>query len=88
MKLTIFAKNDVEDVNEFPGREAGGNRAIGLQDAEDEMIRMIDEQRMSPEKLMATRFLEFLGNRRLNMTKLKELPKKEQQRLKTEFLGE
>jgi hypothetical protein len=88
MKLSIFAVNDIEDVNEFHGREAGGNRAIGLQDAEDEMITAIDEHRMSPAKLSATRFLTFLGNRRLTIAKLKELPIEEQKRLKKEFLGD
>jgi len=87
MKTSVFIVNDVEDTNECGLREAGGHRTIGLQDVEDELIRDIDEQKMSPEKLLATRFLTFLGNRQINLTNLKLLPVEEQQRLKKEFLG-
>lgn len=57
-------------------------------DAEDVLIQSIDEQRypQSSEKKQASRFLAFLGNRRLTLEKLKELSVSEQLRLKREFL--
>jgi hypothetical protein len=86
MKTSIFVVNDVEDVNESGLRTAGGHRASGLQDVEDELIQDIDEQKMSSEKLLALRFIAFLGNRRLSLIDVKLLPIEEQQRLKREFL--
>ena len=85
MKTSIFINNDREDTNECGLREAGGYRAIGLQNVEDELIREIDEQGMTPEKLLTTQFLAFLNNRRISLDDLKLLPEKEQQRLKKEF---
>lgn len=58
----------------------------GLDDTEDRLIQEIDERNMSPRKLLATRFLTFLGNRRLTLEKLKLLPKEERQRIRKEFL--
>ena len=86
MKMNVFIVNDVEDTNECGLRSAGGHRAIDVYDPEDELVQSIDEQKMSPEKLLTTRFLAFLGNRRLSLATLKLLPKEEQQRLKREFL--
>jgi hypothetical protein len=86
MKTSIFINNDREDTNECGLREAGGYRAIGLQNVEDELIQDIDEQGMSPEKILASRFLTFLGNRQISLTDLFLLPEEEQQRLKKEFL--
>jgi hypothetical protein len=59
----------------------------GVQDGglEDVLINGIDEQKMTAEKIYARRFLDFLGNRRLTLQKLSELPKIEQNRLRTEF---
>ena len=53
---------------------------------EDDIITEIDESRMSKEKILATRFLSFLGNRRLTMKSLKKLPLEEQTRLRKEFI--
>jgi hypothetical protein len=94
MKMNTFAVNNIQDVDEFPGREALGNRALRLLDPEEELVRDIDEQRMSPSKLLATRFLIFISSRLapnggfLNIEKLNKLPIEEQQRIKKEFLGE
>lgn len=85
MKINTFVVNGVGDVNECGLRTAGGHRAIGLQDAEEELIQNIDEHRMSATKVMVSRFISFLGNRRLTMDSLKLLPAHEQQRLKKEF---
>jgi hypothetical protein len=78
--------------NVFVETESGAFRAIGLQEEfhtdqllEDELINSIDEQEMSPEQILARRFLKFLGNRRLTMKKLLELPVDEQLRIKEEF---
>lgn len=57
-------------------------------DAEDLLIQSIDEQKMSREKILASRFLQFLSDRRLTMELLKQLSIDEQNRLKKEFLGE
>jgi hypothetical protein len=88
VKMNTFATNSVEDIDEFPGREALGNRALRVIDSEESLVTDIDEQRMSSEKLIATRFLSFLANKRLDMTKLKLLTVEEQQSLKKEFLGD
>ena len=87
MKTNIFVVNDKEDVNECGLRDAGGHRAIGVYDTEDELIKNIDEDYVQPEKLLANRFLTFLGNRRLTISSLAMLSTEEQQRIKKEFLG-
>jgi hypothetical protein len=74
--------------NVFVEVEDGGRRAVGLQNTEEEMIRDIDERSLPLEKLIATRFIAFLGDRRLNLEKLKALPLSEQARLKKEFRGD
>jgi hypothetical protein len=87
VKTNIFIVNDKDEVEESGLREAGGNRAVGFAvDPEEEFIQDIDEEKMTPEKILATRFLNFLGGRQLTMEKLRALPTKEQQRLKKEFL--
>jgi hypothetical protein len=64
-----------------------GQQISGPESPEDEIITAVDESKMSPQKVLAQRFLTFLGNHRLNMRTLKELPPGEQARLKKEFLG-
>ena len=86
MKTSIFVINDTEGVNECGSRTAGGHRAIGLQNVEDEIIQEIDEQKIPPAKLLATRFLTFLGNRRFSLIDFILLSTEEQERLKKEFL--
>ena len=88
MKMTVFATNSKQDVDNFPRRAAGGHKALGVIDPEEELITELDEQRMSPEKIAATRFLKFLGDQRLDMQKLKSLSPEQQARLRKEFLGE
>ena len=55
-------------------------------DAEDKLITHLDEQKMSPQKLLATRFLTFLKEKNLDMVKLQALSKDRQLKIKTEFL--
>jgi hypothetical protein len=85
VKINVFATNNTHDTEEFMGREAGGNRTVSLQDTETDLVQKIDEHQMSDKKLTATRFLTFLGNRRLTMEMLKDLSKEEQTRLRKEF---
>jgi hypothetical protein len=68
--------------NSFTGQLISGPKS-----PEDEIILAIDESKMSAPKVLAQRFLTFLGNHRLNMKTLKELSPGEQARLKKEFLG-
>jgi hypothetical protein len=63
-----------------------GQRANGPQSPEDEVITAIDESRMLPQKVIARRFLDFLGNHRLTIETLKQLSVIEQQRLRQEFI--
>ena len=63
-----------------------GEQVSGPFVPEEELITEIDESRMSPEKIVATRFLKFLGNRRLTLASLKALPIKEQKKVKKEFI--
>ena len=79
-------------VNVFIETESGTFKSIGLQEnfygdqiLEDEIIDSIDEQKMSSEQILATRFLKFLSGRRLTIKKLLELPIEEQTRIKKEF---
>ena len=80
-------------INVFIEKENGVYKSIGTQDdfysgqmLEDELVQSIDEEKMTREKILATRFLNFLGNRRLTIKKLSELPIEEQNRIKTEFI--
>lgn len=59
-----------------------------ITDPEETIIKGIDERKMSPQQIQASHFLEFLGNQRLTLEELKQLPIEEQTRLKKEFLGE
>jgi len=88
MKMTVFATNNNQDVDSFHGRDAKGRRALFVVDPEEELITEIDEQRMSPEKIAATRFLKFLEDKKLTLERLKTLPSQERDRLKREFLGD
>jgi hypothetical protein len=63
-----------------------GERVSGPAAPEDDLITEIDESRMRPEKVIAIRFLTFLGNRRLTMESLKKLSIEEQKRIKKEFI--
>lgn len=77
MKISLLDTTETYD--------AKGHRAIGLADSEEELIQNLDEQKMSPQKLLASRFLTFLGNHRLNLEKLKQLSQEEQDKLREEF---
>lgn len=77
MKITQFGEDKV----------TGIKRAIGvLEDVEDELIKSIDEGRMSPAKRAATRFLQFLKDKRMTIQELSALPKDKQKSIKQEFL--
>lgn len=87
MKTNIFAINGTEDVNRCGLRAIGGHRAIGMQDIEEALIRDIDEDKMSDQKFFAYRFLLFLGENRLTLDTIKQLPEADQQRLLSDFRG-
>ena len=53
---------------------------------EDAIISMIDEESMTEQEILLSRIKTFLGNRRLTMADVKNLPPEEQARLKKEFL--
>ena len=55
---------------------------------EDQIITEIDELKMSPEKIIATRFLAFLETRSLDMKLLAVLSDEEQNRIRREFFLE
>jgi hypothetical protein len=87
MKINIFVPTvgGGNFTDAFPNSSLSGSVVEGPQSPGEEIIDAIDEERMTPEKRVARRFLKFLGNRRLNMMKLTELPKLEQSRLIAEF---
>ena len=87
MKTNTFVVTDGDEIKKCGLRDFGGNRSVGLsEDPELEIIRSIDEERMSTPQIYARMFISFLGNRRLNVESLKSLPVEEQNRLKREFL--
>lgn len=85
MKITIFATNNLEDVEAFSGRAAKGNRAVRVIDPEEELVTEIDEQRMHPGKVIASRFLKFLKDKNLTLAILDVLSSEETLKLAREF---
>ncbi|VVB52923.1 Uncharacterised protein [uncultured archaeon] len=85
MKMNIFAANDIADTDAFRGRAARGNRAISLIDPEADLIAAIDEETMSLDEILVTRFTEFLGNNRLTLDTFEQQSEDEQERLRKEF---
>lgn len=82
MKINMFDTDSKK-------RHGGSGLAVGIfEDQEDLLINEIDKADWSSEKILANEFLAFLGNRRLTLTKLKELPIEEQERLRIEFMGD
>lgn len=77
-KFTDYSIN----YSSITGEDTGGPSA-----PEDQIITEIDESRMSPNKILATRFLSFLSDRNLTIDLLKQLPVEEQARIRKEFLG-
>lgn len=63
-----------------------GEAVSGPFSPEEDLITEIDESRMSTEKIIAVRFLKFLGNRRLTIESLKQLSIEEQKKIKKEFI--
>jgi hypothetical protein len=79
--------------NVFVETESHSYKSIGLQEdfysdqiLEDDLIDSIDSEKMSPEQILARRFLKFLAGYGLTITKLSMLPIREQIRIKKEFL--
>ena len=64
-----------------------GEQVSGPSSPEEDLIDEIDELKMSPEKIVARRFLKFLGNRRLTMDTLKLLSHEDQVKIKEEFIN-
>lgn len=88
MKVNIFISNSRGGnfTDAFPNSSLTGISVEGPQYPGEEIIDAIDESRMSTEKVIARRFLKFLGDRRLNMEKLGHLLREEQVRLIKEFV--
>lgn len=87
MKINILVptRSGGKFAGDSPHSSVAGESVSGPAAPEDELITIIDEDKMSVEKIVATRFLRFLGNQRLTIDKLNNLPKEEQQRIKKEF---
>lgn len=87
MKLNLFVPTDNGGnyTSNFLYSSLTGEQSDLPQDPADAIIDMIDVQK-SPQKVLARNFLQFLGNRRLTLEKLKTLSKQEQQNIREEFL--
>lgn len=88
MKINIYTntKNGGKFTDAFPYSSVTGVQVEGPQSPGDEIIRAIDEQNMSSDKILVSRFLEFLGNRRLTVATLQDLSTEEQAQIKKEFI--
>lgn len=88
MKINVFVptRSGGRFADAFPHSSISGIQTEGPENPGDEIIQAVDESRMSLEKVIAQRFIQFLGNRRLTVTVLKTLSIEEQDRLKKEFL--
>lgn len=89
MKMNVFAEAftlgmHVEEEDRIT--EPGGHKAIDVFDTESELVEDIDKPKYTTEQWRAKKFLEFLGNRRLSIDKLKQLDTQEQKRIRQEFL--
>ena len=90
MKINILAptRSGGKFAGDTPHSSISGESVSGPAAPEDKIITDIDEEKMTHEKFVATRFLTFLGNQRLTLEQLNNLPEKEQQRIKKEFIGD
>jgi len=88
MKINIYTntKSGGKFTDAFPSSSITGAPTDGPQSPGDEIIRAVDESRMRSDKILAQRFIEFLGNRRLTVWGLKNLFIEEQAKLRKEFL--
>lgn len=86
MKHNILIKKENGGYKAITLKRVFNDEQAGFETTENDLIQNIDERLMSPTKLLVTRFLTFLGNRRLTLEKLKALPKAEQRRLRKEFV--
>lgn len=89
MKVNIFIRTrsggKFTDYS-LPHSSILGEEINGPEAFEDRIITEIDESRMAPEKVLATRFLAFLETRYLTVEMLNMLNIEEQSRLKKEFI--
>ena len=88
MKVNVFVstRSGGNFAGSFPHSSITGEQVDGPEAPEDSIIAAIDEDRISPEKALAVRFLTFLGNHRLTIESLNILSSEEQARLKKEFI--
>jgi len=87
MKMNVFVEQHelLKNYDEVQIVTVGGHRAIDRFDPEEQIVDDIDKRKFSPEQWRAKKFVEFLGNRLLDMEKLKHLSIEEQLRLRKEF---
>ena len=86
MKMNLFVVNSKKDASETNLHDARGHLAVDVIDPEAEMIQEIDEEKTRPDKLIAQKFLSFLGNRHLTLATINQTPITEQRRIRKEFL--
>src|ERR1700676_2256365 len=69
MKVNVFVstRSGGNFAGSFPHSSITGEQVDGPEAPEDSIIAAIDEDRISPEKALAVRFLTFLGNHRLTI---------------------
>ncbi len=91
MKMNVFMEESIlteeKKQEENKLKTVGGHRAVDVFDPEIEFVEEIDKERYTPIQWKAKKFIEFLGNKRLNMQKLRQLSSEEQSRLRKEFMG-
>lgn len=85
MKRNIFAVNQKIDIDEFPGREAGGKRSAGIESTEEDLVNKIDESGLPEDELVAKRFMEFLSNRRITLDRFEALPEDSKKKVRQYF---
>lgn len=88
MKINIYTntKSGGKFTDAFPYSTVTGVQSEGPQSPGDEIIKTLDERKMTPDKILATRFLEFLGNRRMTIEDLKNLSTEGQAEIRREFI--
>lgn len=89
MKLNVF-KIGGDGVRRV-SRDADlyGNEVPQVVDVEEDLIEALDldSGKLSTDKVLAQKFLKFLGSQRIKVSELSSLPEQEQRRLRKEFLS-
>lgn len=88
MKMNVFIEQHelLKNYSELQIVTVGGHRAIDRFDPEEQAVDSIDKRKFTAEQWRAKKFVEFLGNRHLDVAKLKQLSAEEQSRLRKEFM--